>query len=127
MAALQAGSSVRHHKPSCRTLCVTARKSKTSKVEENRFLRALQMNIETIDRVRRPGLALGDQRAPPLRGYQRKDTVTCIGLRFVVEIDARVCVQQHAAHQHDHIDMRRRITTRTARLDRIDYEAKLRV
>src|SRR4051794_12534546 len=74
-----------------------------SHVEKHRLVVALQADVEAVDAARS---APGDQGAAAVGRHQRQHRVGGIG-RFILEIDPGVVLQQHAAGEHRHQDMRR--------------------
>ncbi len=89
-----------------RNLSVRSFMLTSSEIEEDGLGRPLQMDVEEIDGGA-AGLAPRDQRPAPLRFDGGQDGVALVGCFFVIEIDAGVGMQQHAAHMDDDVDGRR--------------------
>lgn len=94
-----------------------------SGVEEHRLALALHVDVEAVD----VALALRDQRVAPLGRHALQHRVGGVGRRLVGEVDARIGMQQHAAHEDDDVDVRRLLRIDTAGLDGVEDEAVLGV
>src|SRR2546430_13059938 len=75
-------------------------------VEEYGLFVALQVDIETIDRVAAARLARRDQRGAAVGRHQSEHGIGRIG-GLAVEIDPRIIMQQHAAREYGEHDVRR--------------------
>src|SRR6266849_7498895 len=91
--------------PSARLLAAAATRCGLN-LEEHRFLRALHMDIEGIDRLPIRDVALRDQGVAAVRGYQRKDWIPCVR-RLIGKIDPRIALAQHATRKDREHDMGR--------------------
>src|SRR5262245_31816732 len=70
--------------------------SAISDVEENGFVRALDPNVEAVDRAPTPGLFVGNESPTPVSRHQRQDGIAVVG-GLVGKIEAGVELAQHSA------------------------------
>ncbi|CAM2150050.1 hypothetical protein PT2222_220125 [Paraburkholderia tropica] len=98
-----------------------------SEIEEHGFAFALHDDVEVIDDLARLFAASRDQRVATRRRHRRQHRIGRVGRRFVVEIHAREGMREHAAHHHDHVQMRRLAGVLDARLHGAHDEALFRI
>src|SRR5665647_3389131 len=69
-----------------------------SDIEENRFVVALDTDVEAVGRGPLAGLLVGNQRPTAIRRYHGEDRIGGVG-RLVREVQPRVDLPQHAARE----------------------------
>ena len=77
-----------------------------SDIEENRFVIALDVDVEAIARRLGAGLFVGNQRPTPVGGHEVQDRIGGVS-GLVGEIQPRINLPQHAAREDADHDVRR--------------------